>query len=328
MHTWNINAGYTFEHFRVTEENLQVFQAAEAVALSPGKVHNPLFLYGPAGMGKTHLLHAIGNRILQEDPGTKIVYLRAGDFAKQWTGSPYGETVQIMESLLRSADVLLLDEIDALGGKMLAQEVLLELLETLQTKGKQIVMAAVRAPREQHGLLNRLQIRVSCGVVVPLQTEKMTVRAMISSDISNESLPEPDDLWQRVLSDIKPQIDADAFATWFMPARGKETEDGLEVAAPDEFSCDWLEFRYGTLISEAVDALSRKKLSVRFSVIEGEDSRWGAIDGSIGSYAKVRNELRSIRQLTEKLLSEQQKTNAMLERLCASSQPEIFSSKR
>lgn len=316
MNKWNLNARYTFEQFTVVEENKQAFQAAEAVVQAPGKAHNPLFLYGPAGMGKTHLLHAVGNRVLQNDAGAAVVYLTASVFAEQCTEWPDGAP-SVMETMLQSADVLLLDEIEMLGGKMLAQEVLLDLLESLQVKGKQIVMASARAPQELHGLLYRLQTQVSSGLVARIQVYDVPDRQGIHPGAHSEFAAEHEDLWKRVLFDIKKKIDPDAFATWFIQAQGRETEEGFEVVSPNEFSCDWLEFRYGTLISETLAALSCKKLTIRYLVHEGENCGWGVMDWNKESYATVRKDLHSIRQLTERLLSEQQKTNALLERLLA-----------
>ncbi len=164
------NPEKTFESFVVGACNEFAHGAALAVADFPGGQYNPLFIYGGTGLGKTHLVHSIGNRILRQEPSARICYVTAEQFMNEMiTAIRYKRTPDFRERYRSRSDVLLMDDIQFLGGKRGTQEEFFHTFEALQNAGRQIVMTADMLPRDIEGLEDRLRTRFSGGLEVDLQ---------------------------------------------------------------------------------------------------------------------------------------------------------------
>jgi chromosomal replication initiator protein len=164
------NPEKTFESFVVGACNEFAHGAALAVADFPGGQYNPLFMYGGTGLGKTHLVHAIGNRILRQEPSARICYVTAEQFMNEMiTAIRYKRTPDFRERYRSRSDVLLMDDIQFLSGKRGTQEEFFHTFEALQNAGRQIVMTADMLPRDIEGLEDRLRTRFSGGLEVDLQ---------------------------------------------------------------------------------------------------------------------------------------------------------------
>jgi len=164
------NPEKNFENFVVGACNEFAHGAALAVADFPGGQYNPLFMYGGTGLGKTHLLHAIGNRIQRQDPGARVCYLTAEQFMNEMiTAIRYKRTPEFRQRYRNRSDVLLMDDIQFLGGKRGTQEEFFHTFEALQNAGRQIVITADMLPRDIEGLEARLRTRFSGGLEVDLQ---------------------------------------------------------------------------------------------------------------------------------------------------------------
>ncbi len=160
----------TFDNFVVGACNEFAHGAAQAVADFPGGQYNPLFMYGGTGLGKTHLLHSIGNRILHQEPSARICYVTAEQFMNEMiTAIRYKRTQEFRERYRSRSDALLIDDIQFLGGKRGTQEEFFHTFEALQNAGRQIVMTADMLPRDIEGLEERLRTRFSGGLEVDLQ---------------------------------------------------------------------------------------------------------------------------------------------------------------
>ncbi len=164
------NPEKTFENFVVGACNEFAHGACLAVADFPGGQYNPLFIYGGTGLGKTHLVHSIGNRILRQEPTARICYVTAEQFMNEMiTAIRYKRTPEFRERYRSRSDVLLMDDIQFLGGKRGTQEEFFHTFEALQNAGRQIVMTADMLPRDIEGLEERLRTRFSGGLEVDLQ---------------------------------------------------------------------------------------------------------------------------------------------------------------
>lgn len=171
--------GYTFDNFIVGPSNEFAHAVAIAVANNPGKVYNPLFIYGNSGLGKTHLLLAIGEKILHDHPDYKIAYLKGDDFINELVHSFRTGTSEEFRNKYRNMDLLLMDDIQFLAGKISTQEETFHTFNSIYEAGKQIVMTADRPPMEMSTLDDRLRTRIEGGLMADVQPPDIETRTAI-----------------------------------------------------------------------------------------------------------------------------------------------------
>ena len=164
-----LNPRYTFSSFVEGPSNQFARAAAQSVAANPGRAYNPLFLYGGSGLGKTHLLHAIGHEILAGNPNIKVLYVNAEVFVNELIASIRLHRTAEFREAYRSSDVLLLDDIQFMGGKERSQEEFFHTFNTLHEAGRQIVMTSDTSPATIQGLEERLRTRFVWGLVADIQ---------------------------------------------------------------------------------------------------------------------------------------------------------------
>lgn len=166
----SLNSNLTFDNFVVGAFNREASQAALLIASNPGNMFNPLFIHSESGLGKTHLLHAIGNYILKEKkPNSKILYINANDFVETYISFIRGDKeAQSLKDYFKTVDVLLLDDVQLLANKVKTEEMLFFIYQDLINRGKQIVITSDRQPNELNGLEDRLVTRFSQGLVVKI----------------------------------------------------------------------------------------------------------------------------------------------------------------
>lgn len=170
---------YTFSQFVVGSRNNFAYATAQAVSRAPGKNYNPLFLYADVGMGKTHLCHAIANYVLDHHPNLKVLYTMTEDFVGALIDSIQTNTVTHFRNRYRSADVLIMDDIQFLSGKERAQEEFFHVFNALFEGGKQIIITSDRPPKEIKHLENRLRSRFGAGIIVDIQAPDLETRIAI-----------------------------------------------------------------------------------------------------------------------------------------------------
>ena len=158
-------AGYTFDRFVIGNSNKFAHAAAVAVAENPGTAFNPLFIYGNSGLGKTHLLLAIGQKIHERDAAAKIVYVKGDEFMNQMVQSIKENTQAEFRNKFRYVDLLLVDDIQFIAGKIGVQEEFFHTFNTLYEAGKQIVITSDRPPMEMVKLEDRLRTRFEGGQI-------------------------------------------------------------------------------------------------------------------------------------------------------------------
>lgn len=202
-----LNQRYTFESFVVGPSNRFAHAASTAVCDSPAKAYNPLFIYGGVGLGKTHLMHAIGHRILQKAPKTKILYISSEDFTNQLIASIQNRTTMKFREKYRNVDILLIDDIHFIAGKESTQEEFFHTFNTLYDAHKQIVVSSDRPPKEIQALEERLVSRFEWGLVTDIQPPDFETRmAILKKKSERDSIVLPDDVYYFLAEKIKSNI--------------------------------------------------------------------------------------------------------------------------
>ena len=186
---------YTFDRFVVGSTNKFAFTAAEKVAEYPGSAYNPLFIYGQSGLGKTHLLHAIANRVGDNHPDYRIMYCKSEDFVNELIGNlRRGADMQAFRDKYRTVDLFLMDDVQFIAGKDSSEEELFHTFNTLYEQHKQIVFTSDRPPQEMLRLEQRLKTRFEQGLSADIQPPDYETRMAILKNKSLErgiALPDP-----------------------------------------------------------------------------------------------------------------------------------------
>ena len=173
-------AGFTFDNFVVGPSNKYAHAASIAVADNPGKIYNPLFIYGNSGLGKTHLLLAIGSQIHTKNPKAKIVYVKGDDFTNDLIHAIQVGGGEDFRAKYRSADLLLMDDIQFIAGKQQTQEEFFHTFNTLYEAGKQIVVTSDRPPMDMNKLEDRIRTRLDWGLMADVQPPDLETRMAIT----------------------------------------------------------------------------------------------------------------------------------------------------
>jgi chromosomal replication initiator protein len=172
-------SAFTFERFVRGSSNQFAAAAAEAVADRPGKAYNPLYIYGGSGLGKTHLLHAIGQDVAAADPSCKVTYMTTEQFVNELINCIRRQQMEAFRQTFRSVDVLLLDDIQFIAGKERTQEEFFHTFNTLQSTGRQVVFTSDARPADIPGLEERLRSRFLQGLIADIQPPDLETRCAI-----------------------------------------------------------------------------------------------------------------------------------------------------
>ncbi|MCX6762866.1 MAG: chromosomal replication initiator protein DnaA, partial [Candidatus Moranbacteria bacterium] len=191
----NLNPRYIFENFVVGANNELAHAACQAIAKSPGNTYNPLFIYGGVGLGKTHLLQSVGNALLAQNPDTKILYATAEYFTNQYVDMVKNNQAHEFKRAYISADLLLIDDIQFIGGKEKTQEEFFHVFNTLHQTNKQIVLTSDRPPKAIAMLEDRLRSRFEGGMI---------------ADVSRPDIETRIAILQNKMADKKTEIEIDA----------------------------------------------------------------------------------------------------------------------
>ena len=200
-----LNPKYTFETFVVGSNNRFAHAAALAVGKEPGKSYNPLFLYGGVGLGKTHLMQAIGNRILEDNPKSNVLYVTSEKFTNQLINAIKDSKTEMFRNKYRNIDVLLIDDIQFIAGKDRIQEEFFHTFNTLREDGKQIIISSDKPPRDIEFLEDRLKSRFEWGLLADISCPDYETRlAILRKKAQDENIIIDDS----ILSDIAVKIDS------------------------------------------------------------------------------------------------------------------------
>ena len=198
---------YTFQNFIVGSSNKFAHAAAMAVAANPAGAYNPLLMYGNSGLGKTHLLYAIGNEIKNNNPDVKIQYVKGDEFMNELIESIGNNTTAQFRQKYRQADVLLVDDVQFIAGKDRTQEEFFHTFNTLYEAHKQIVLTSDRPPKEIKILDDRLRSRFESGLLADLQPPDVETRiAIIKRKANTLSIPISDEQAEFIATKIKVNV--------------------------------------------------------------------------------------------------------------------------
>jgi len=187
----SLNPKFTFDAFVTGNSNRFAHAAALAVAEAPGQAYNPLFIYGGSGLGKTHLMHAIGHFVQKQNPNFKTVYVSSERFTNDLIHAIQHRSTETFRSKYRNIDVLLIDDIQFIAGKESTESELFHTFNTLYESQKQIIFSADKHPREMSGLEDRLRSRFEWGLIADIQPPDLETRmAILSKKAEAMDIPE------------------------------------------------------------------------------------------------------------------------------------------
>lgn len=206
----NLNSKYNFDTFVVGSNNKFAHSAALAVAESPGKAYNPLYLYGGAGLGKTHLMHSIGHFVLEKNPNAKVLYVTSEQFTNEVIESIRSGNAAAMTKLrekYRKVDVLLVDDIQFIIGKESTQEEFFHTFNVLHSAGKQIILSSDKPPKEMETLEERFRSRFEWGLIADIQSPDYETRmAILRKNAETYDKEIDDEIIKYIATNIKSNI--------------------------------------------------------------------------------------------------------------------------
>ncbi|SHT35105.1 Chromosomal replication initiator protein DnaA [Mycobacteroides abscessus subsp. abscessus] len=202
-----LNPKYTFDTFVIGSGNRFAHAASLAVAEAPAKAYNPLFIYGGVGLGKTHLMHAIGHYVQDHNPSAKVVYLSSEKFTNEFINSIRDNKAVDFRNKYRNVDVLLIDDIQFLAGKEQTQEEFFHTFNTLHEESKQIVISSDRPPKEIPTLEDRLRSRFEWGLITDITPPDLETRiAILRKKAKAEGLDIPNEVMLYIANQIDSNI--------------------------------------------------------------------------------------------------------------------------
>jgi chromosomal replication initiator protein len=202
-----INERYTFDNFIVGSGNELAFAACQSIATTPGSRYNPLFLYGGVGIGKTHLIQAVGNAVVAQNPSAKVLYVTTEQFVQEFVDAIRFKKTANFASRYRTIDVLIIDDVQFIAGKEKMQEEFFHTFNALHQANKQIIISSDRPPKEIPTLEERLRSRFAWGMSIDMQNPDFETRcAIVQTKAHNHGAELPNDVVEFLATNIQTNI--------------------------------------------------------------------------------------------------------------------------
>ncbi len=205
--TTNLNKRYIFDAFIVGSNNELAYAAAQAVSKNPGKMYNPLFIYGGVGLGKTHLLQSTGNQVYSDNPKKRIKYIPSERLTAEIVESVREKTIENLKKRYSELDLLIIDDIQYIAGKEKTQDIFFATFNELYGKNKQIILSSDRPPKAIPALMERLRSRFEGGMIADIGAPDYETRlAIINAKIKEKSIEFPEEVLSFIASNIQKNI--------------------------------------------------------------------------------------------------------------------------
>ncbi len=203
----NLNRKYTLDGFVVGPSNELAYAASMAVVKSLGKIYNPLFIYGGVGLGKTHLLQGIANKILKDNPDKKIIYLPAEKMVSELIEGIKNKTIEEVKTKYAQRDVLIVDDIQFLAAKETTQNIFFATFNNLYNRNKQIILSSDRPPKALSAIEERLKSRFEGGMIADINIPDYETRlAILKTKVKNKPISLPDEVLECIATNIQKNI--------------------------------------------------------------------------------------------------------------------------
>jgi chromosomal replication initiator protein len=268
-----LNPRYTFNGFVIGGGNQFAHAAALAVATSPGKAYNPLFLYGGVGMGKTHLMQAIGHEVKARQPDCSIVYLSTEKFTNEMINSIKHDKMVSFRDRFRGVDVLLIDDIQFLAGKERTQEEFFHTFNALHDTNRQIVIASDRPPKELAEIEDRLRSRFEWGLIADIQPPDLETKiAILQKKAESEQVILPDDVSQFIASNIRSNVRELEGALIRLVAYGSLTGATINLATAQQVLKNIIDQQSRKVTIEAIQKTVSEQFGLRLQEIKAKNN--------------------------------------------------------
>ncbi len=266
---------YTFDTFIVGSSNKFAHAASLAVATNPAGAYNPLFIHGNSGLGKTHLMYAIGKEIKKNNPDKNIIYVKGDDFANELIESIQMGRPKDFRQKYRTADVLLVDDVQFIGGKESTQEEFFHTFNTLHESSKQIVLTSDRPPKEIKTLEDRLRTRFEGGLIADVQPPDLETRmAIIKRKADHLNLIIPDEVCEYIATKLNTNIRQLEGVVKKIKAKNKLTGQKVTISSAHDTIADILndEIPAEVTVEKIVDEVART-CGIKADDIKSKNSR-------------------------------------------------------
>ena len=266
-----LNQRYTFDRFVIGAGNRFAHAAAKAVVENPARAYNPLFLYGATGVGKTHLMQAIGREVLDKDPDATVVFISSEQFTNQLIESIAKKSTKRFRAKYRKVDFLLIDDIQFIAGKEATQEEFFHTFNELFDSHKQIVLSSDRAPKELQDVEERLISRFEWGLVTDIQPPDMETRiAILQNKAAEENLHVDPEVIKYIASSVTSNIRELEGALITVLAYGKLTQQAIDLAMVQQVLGDLIgSAKIKPITIEGILKVVAEHFDVRISDIRG-----------------------------------------------------------
>jgi len=290
----SFNPNYTFDEFITDESNRFAKAVCETAAKEPGVAYNPIFIYAPVGLGKTHLLHAIGNKMLEMSKKFRIAYISASKFVSDFVTAIQTNRLDIFRSKFQNSVALLLDDVQFLIEKEKSQEEFFQLFNMLFDMKKQIVITSDRKPQELKGIEERLISRFEWGVVADIGKPSMELRlAILQQKAKKQKVYVPDDVLRYIAENVTENIRRIEGALIRILARSLTENIPLNIDSVKEMLKDMVEPQQKTVSIEKIIQVIEEELKVsRKELLSKKRSEALSLPRQFGMYlAKVLTDL-------------------------------------
>lgn len=263
---------YRFENYVIGEHNKFAANAAEAVAKTPGRIYNPLLVYGGVGLGKTHLMHSVGNRVHATRPDERIICITAEEFTNEFIQTIHDRTTQAFKNKYRNADYLLIDDIHFLQNKPGVQEELFHTFNALYDADKQMVFTCDRPVSELKNLSDRLRSRFERGLNVDLQPPEYETRcAILKSKAASSTATVSDEVIEIIAKNVATNVrDLEAALTKLIAYADLVHQDITPEIARKQLKDTFSKFRHGSVTVDAVMRAVSEHYKLSFMDLKGK----------------------------------------------------------